>query len=116
MTSKKILITGGAGFIGSALGKALIDGYGADVVAVDNLLEQVHPSGELPASFDPRIRFVKGDVRDADVWNELFATFKPDMVAHLAAETGTAIVNRRNVQESLSEKPILPVFAPQLRE
>lgn len=90
MNSKKVLITGGAGFIGSALGKALIEEFGADVVAVDNLLEQVHPTGKLPTSFDPRIRFVKGDVRDPNVWSELFATFKPDMVAHLAAETGTA--------------------------
>lgn len=90
MNSKKVLITGGAGFIGSALGRALIEECGAEVVAVDSMLEQVHPTGELPSGFDPRIRFVKGDVRDAELWNELFQTFKPDFVAHLAAETGTA--------------------------
>lgn len=90
MQKMKILITGGAGFIGSALGKALIDQHDAEVVAVDSLLEQVHPSGKPPASFDPRIRLIKGDVRDAALWDDLFKTFKPDLVAHLAAETGTA--------------------------
>lgn len=86
----KVLITGGAGFIGSALGKLLIDVHGAEVTAVDNLLEQVHPTGEPPASFDSRIRLVRADVRDRDNWRSLFADYQPDYVAHFAAETGTA--------------------------
>ena len=90
MTKRTALITGGAGFIGSALGKVLLDRHDLEVVAVDNLLEQVHPSGEPPAEFDPRVRLVRGDVRDSAMWAELFATFKPDYIAHFAAETGTA--------------------------
>jgi dTDP-L-rhamnose 4-epimerase len=86
----KILITGGAGFIGSALGKFLIESHGAEVTAVDNLLEQVHPEGKPPASFDERIRLVRNDVRDREGWQALFANYAPDYIAHLAAETGTA--------------------------
>jgi dTDP-L-rhamnose 4-epimerase len=90
MNKMKVLVTGGAGFIGSAIAKSLIDEHDVHVVALDSLLEQVHPTGEVPKSFDPRIEFVRGDVRDAKLLADLFLRFQPDLVAHLAAETGTA--------------------------
>lgn len=86
----KVLITGGAGFIGSALGKLLIDTYGAEVTAVDNLLEQVHPGGIPPSSFDKRTHLVRNDIRDREGWRGLFSCYDPDYIVHLAAETGTA--------------------------
>lgn len=88
--SFKVLITGGAGFIGSALGKVLLNRFGAEVTAIDNLLEQVHPCGELSSFFDRRIRLLVQDVRDGDGWKKLFSHYAPDYIVHFAAETGTA--------------------------
>ena len=85
----KVLITGGAGFIGLAFAKFLIRSAQAEVVAYDNLLEQVHPTGRLPADFPVEARFVKGDVRDKRALDETLAGFLPDYVVHFAAETGT---------------------------
>ena len=85
----KVLITGGAGFIGSAFASFLIERSNAEVVAYDNLLEQVHPSGQPPAEFPARARLVKADVRDKAALDALLADFSPDYVVHFAAETGT---------------------------
>lgn len=83
--SLRVFITGGAGFIGSALTRTLHSG-GASVAIYDNLLEQVHgpsPRVDLPAEI------VRGDVRDGEQLSAELARFKPDVIVHLAAETGT---------------------------
>lgn len=81
-----VLITGGAGFIGTRLMERLSAEH---VVVVDSLHPQVHG----PDAKDPDLRdgweFVRGNVTDPDVWDELFARFSPQVVIHLAAETGT---------------------------
>ena len=59
----KILITGGAGFIGSHTADALIAG-GHSVRILDNLQATVHPKGK-PAYLNPKAEFIQGDVRDA---------------------------------------------------
>lgn len=82
------LITGGAGFIGSALSTRLPEHFDR-VVAFDNLHPQIHRSAERPASLDPRVELVQGDVTVADDWDRLLADVTPDVVIHLAAETGT---------------------------
>jgi UDP-glucose 4-epimerase len=74
----KILITGGAGFIGSNLADKLISG-GEDVVIVDNLF-----TGRL-SYLNPTAKFYLADIRD-DVINNIFAIEKPDIVIHLAAQ------------------------------
>jgi dTDP-L-rhamnose 4-epimerase len=83
----KVLITGGAGFIGTRLARALLsDGHA--VTLVDNFSPQIHGGNtSLPADLEKEVRLVRGDVRDANVW----ATTLPghQAVVNLAAETGT---------------------------
>ena len=83
------LVTGGAGFIGCAVSTALADAFDR-VIAVDNLHPQVHPIAERPSALDARVEFVRGDVTDAAMWDTLLPGARPDVVVHLAAETGTA--------------------------
>jgi dTDP-L-rhamnose 4-epimerase len=84
-----VLVTGGAGFIGSALSQKLAARADRWVV-LDNLHPQVHPSRERPADLDDAAELVIGDVTSASDWDALLADVKPDTVVHLAAETGTA--------------------------
>jgi dTDP-L-rhamnose 4-epimerase len=86
----KILITGGAGFIGSRLARALTR-EGCTVTVLDNLSAQVHTDrpeqSPLFRSLGSDLRFVRGDVRCRD---ELAAALEgQEVVVHLAAETGT---------------------------
>lgn len=90
-TSKKILITGAAGFIGFHLAKRLLD-LGTTVLGLDNLNDyydvslkesRLHILEEYPS-----FTFVKGDLADADTVNEQFETFQPDIVVNLAAQAG----------------------------
>lgn len=63
--SSKILITGGAGFIGSHLADALL-AEGQQVRVLDNLSEQVHPAG-MPTYLGPNVDVMQGDVRERAV-------------------------------------------------
>lgn len=83
----RILVTGGAGFIGTALAQRNVELADA-WVAFDNLLPQVHgddPQLELPEAVD----LVKADIRDRDALSAVIADLQPTVVLHLAAETGT---------------------------
>ena len=82
------IVTGGAGFIGSAMSTRLADTF-AHVIAFDNLHPQVHPDHRPSAGFDPRVEVFEADTTDPSAWNQLLAQNKPDVVIHLAAETGT---------------------------
>lgn len=82
------LITGGAGFIGTALSRTLPDHFDR-VVAFDNMHPQIHTTAVRPADLDDRVELVVGDVTSADDWNRLLADVKPTAIVHLAAETGT---------------------------
>ncbi len=84
-----VLVTGGAGFIGCALSDRLA-GVADRWVVLDNLHPQVHPSRERPAALHDAAELVVGDVADPAVWSALLSDFRPDVVVHLAAETGTA--------------------------
>ncbi len=77
----RILITGGAGFIGSHTADALIE-RGDDVVLLDNLSKPVHLKG-IPSYLHPKAHLIVGDVRDAKVFLE--ALKGVDAVIHLAA-------------------------------
>ena len=83
-----IIITGGAGFIGTALSASLAD-RGIPVVLVDNLHPQIHPGSKPPASLPANVTLHVGDVTDPGVWNRVLVEWNPEVVVHLAAETGT---------------------------
>ena len=84
--SDLVLITGGAGFIGSHLADELLRG-GYRVRALDNLSPQVHgDAGERPVYLDPDVELIRGDVRDPDAVAK--AVDGVDAVYHLAAAVG----------------------------
>ena len=85
---KNILITGGAGFIGSRLCEKLFD-QGNNITVLDNLSEQIHGNGEsfLFNKIKDKCTFIKGDVRDKNDWAH--AIKNQQIIIHLAAETGT---------------------------
>jgi dTDP-L-rhamnose 4-epimerase len=84
-----VLVTGGAGFIGVALARRLASSVGRWVV-LDSLHPQVHASQARPDELDPAAELIVGDVTDRATWRELLRDVTPDVVVHLAAETGTA--------------------------
>ncbi len=79
------LITGGAGFIGCHVAKALLD-RGHRVRVLDSLIEQVHGGRGKPDRLDSRVEFIEGDVRDPVCVRQ--ALVQVDHVVHLAAEVG----------------------------
>src|SRR4051794_15744179 len=83
---KKILITGGAGFIGSHLSDELLT-QGYEVRVLDSLSPQVHgPRGERPEYLDSNVELIVGDVRDESVLRKSLKGV--DAVYHLAAMVG----------------------------
>ena len=83
----RVLVTGGAGFIGSALVRYLVSEVGADVLTVDKLTYAGNLASLKPIENAPNHRFLQGDICDRAAMNEAFATFQPDYVMHLAAES-----------------------------
>jgi dTDP-L-rhamnose 4-epimerase len=82
---ERVLITGGAGFIGSHLGDELLrSGY--RVRSLDSLVEQVHGDAQRPAYLAEEIELVSGDLRDPDAVRR--ALDGVDSVVHLAARVG----------------------------
>jgi dTDP-L-rhamnose 4-epimerase len=88
MTKKRIFVTGGAGFIGTHLVNALASQV-VEVHVYDNLLPQVHGEGARCPDFPANVRFVHGDVRDGIGLERALREAKPDIIYHLASETGT---------------------------
>jgi len=83
----KILITGGLGFIGSALIRHLLDNSEAEVINLDKMTYAANPASLPGADANPRYSFVKGDIADAEMLAKTFAEHQPDAVMHLAAES-----------------------------
>ncbi len=88
--AETVLITGGAGFIGCYVARALLD-FGYHVRVLDSLIDQVHGGSPMlddgsPAALDRDVEFVNGDVRDEAKLQR--ALENVDSVIHLAAEVG----------------------------
>jgi dTDP-glucose 4,6-dehydratase len=83
----RILVTGGAGFIGSALVRHLIGNTQHEVLNLDKLSYAGVLESLDEVSADPRYRFVRGDICDAPLVGRLLSEFHPQVIAHLAAES-----------------------------
>lgn len=83
----KYLVTGGAGFIGSALCLALMARPGTHLTVVDKLTYAANPASLAPLAGKPGYRFVQADIGDGAAMRALMLEVAPDAVFHLAAET-----------------------------
>lgn len=85
--SRRVLVTGGAGFIGSAVVRRLIAKTNDEVLVVDKLTYAGNLSSLAMVSEEARFRFLRADIADEPAMRRAFAGFDPDMVLHLAAES-----------------------------
>lgn len=83
----RLFVTGGAGFIGSAVCRHLVGDLGHEVVVIDKLTYAANLSSLAPISSSPRYRLEQVDICDAAGVAKLFETYQPDGVIHLAAES-----------------------------
>jgi dTDP-glucose 4,6-dehydratase len=83
----RILVTGGAGFIGSAVCRHFVGRLGAEVLNLDRLTYAANPASLAPIATDPHYRFVHGDIADRALLDPLLQEFQPGAVLHLAAES-----------------------------
>lgn len=84
----KLLVTGGAGFIGSAFVRMVLgDRKVRELVVLDKLTYAGNLENLAPVANDPRYRFVRGDICDAALVEQLMAELRPDAVVHFAAES-----------------------------
>ncbi|WP_414471780.1 dTDP-glucose 4,6-dehydratase [Microvirga sp. M2] len=84
---KRFLVTGGAGFIGSAVVRRLIASTPHRVLVVDKLTYAGNLDSLASCGNDPRFAFERADIADAARMRDIIGHFQPDMVMHLAAES-----------------------------
>jgi dTDP-glucose 4,6-dehydratase len=85
--TKTFIVTGGAGFIGSAVARHLIADTDHRIVVVDKLTYAGNLDNLAAVATDPRFSFVKADICDAPRLREIITEAKPDAIMHLAAES-----------------------------
>lgn len=83
----RVLVTGGAGFIGSAVCRYLVGTCQATVLNIDKLTYAANLRSLADIEDDPRYRFVQADICERASMDAAFAEFEPDIVLHLAAES-----------------------------
>jgi dTDP-glucose 4,6-dehydratase len=104
----KILVTGGAGFIGSALVRYLVNETGARVLNLDRLSYAANLAALASVAEHANYHFVQTDIADRCRLAEIFADFQPDAVMHLAAETH--VDNSIDCPEPFIQSNILGTF------
>ncbi len=85
--AKTYIVTGGAGFIGSAVVRMIIESSDDAVVNVDKLTYAGNLDSLQSVSENPRYHFVQADICDSEKMTEVFSTYQPDAIMHLAAES-----------------------------
>ncbi|MGL4615562.1 MAG: dTDP-glucose 4,6-dehydratase, partial [Shewanella sp.] len=83
----RILVTGGAGFIGSALVRMLMSQTDCHVLNLDKLTYASHPDALTDIAANERYQFVQADISERAKVDAIFQQFQPDVVMHLAAES-----------------------------
>ena len=87
MSGHKVLVTGGAGFIGSAVVRYLINDTDNKVLSLDKLTYAGNIESLAPASNSERYQFSQTDICDRAALDAVFSEFQPDIIMHLAAES-----------------------------
>ena len=85
--TKRFLVTGGAGFIGSAFVRHALAATEHHVLVLDKLTYAGNLESLAPVNDHPRFKFVRADVADAMAMRKTLADFQPDVILHLAAES-----------------------------
>lgn len=93
LNGKTILVTGGAGFIGSNLCKRLLNDYpDSTIVAIDNMNDYydvgIKQERIAPLRENMNFFFIKGDIANREAVHKIFAAYQPDVVVNLAAQAG----------------------------
>ena len=82
----KVVVTGGAGFIGSAVVRAFVDRHRAQVAVFDNMTYAASPQTLAAYRQRPGFTFYQRDICDVEAVRSAIAEFQPDAIVHLAAE------------------------------
>src|SRR5215469_4075260 len=105
----RVLVTGGAGFIGSAVCRLFVGEFGATVLNVDKLTYAANLASLRAVEGDARYAFRRADICDRAPMAQIFREFDPDAVLHLAAEShvdrsidGPAQFIRTNIEGTYS--------------
>ncbi|MGB6492855.1 MAG: GDP-mannose 4,6-dehydratase, partial [Methylocella sp.] len=85
--NRRFMITGGAGFIGSAVVRHLIETSAHEVCVVDKLTYAGNLDNLARVASDPRYQFKQADICDARAMRQICESFRPDTIMHLAAES-----------------------------
>src|SRR4051812_31018592 len=85
--SKRILVTGGAGFIGSAVAREIVRTTPHEVVVLDKLTYAGNLDNLAPVARNSRFRFLRADIVDTGKMREVVGSIRPDVIMHLAAES-----------------------------
>lgn len=96
LENSKVLITGAAGFVGSNLAKDLLKKFkDIKIVGIDNLNDyydvQIKHNRLEDLNQDSRFEFIKGDISDKELIDQIFETFHPDVVVNLAADRKSVV-------------------------